>query len=27
MRAEWQDTQLPRYGCKFTNKPGTWVLQ
>src|ERR1700744_1296468 len=24
MRAEWQDTQLPRYGCKFTNKPGTW---
>jgi DNA-binding response OmpR family regulator len=27
MRAEWQDTQLPRYGCKFTDKPGTWVLQ
>jgi DNA-binding response OmpR family regulator len=27
MRAEWQDTHLPRYGCKFTDKPGTWVLQ
>jgi hypothetical protein len=27
MRAEWQDTQLPRYGCKFTDKPATWVLQ
>src|SRR5580700_7847433 len=27
MRAEWQDTQYPRYGCRFTEKTGTWVLQ
>jgi CheY-like chemotaxis protein len=27
MRAEWQDTQLPRYGCRFTDKNGEWVLQ
>jgi len=27
MRAEWQDTQLPRYGCRFTEKSGAWVLQ
>jgi CheY-like chemotaxis protein len=27
MRSEWQDTQLPRYGCRFTEKPRTWVLQ
>jgi CheY-like chemotaxis protein len=27
MRAEWQDTQLPRYGCRFTEKNGEWVLQ
>ena len=27
MRAEWQDTNYPRYGCRFTEKNGTWVLQ
>ena len=27
MRSEWQDTNYPRYGCRFTNKAGTWVLQ
>jgi DNA-binding response OmpR family regulator len=27
MRSEWQDTKLPRYGCRFTQKPSTWVLQ
>ena len=27
MRSEWQDTELPRYGCRFTEKSGTWVLQ
>lgn len=27
MRAEWQDTKYPRYGCRFTEKTGTWVLQ
>ncbi len=27
MRSEWQDTQYPRYGCRFTEKFGTWVLQ
>jgi CheY-like chemotaxis protein len=27
MRSEWQDTQYPRYGCRFTEKTGTWVLQ
>jgi CheY-like chemotaxis protein len=27
MRSEWQDTQLPRYGCRFLEKPSTWVLQ
>jgi CheY-like chemotaxis protein len=26
MRAEWQDTKLPRYGCRFIAKPTTWVL-
>src|SRR6204780_3769676 len=26
-RAEWQAPQPPRYGCKFTDKPGAWVLQ
>jgi CheY-like chemotaxis protein len=27
MRSEWQDTPYPRYGCRFTEKTGTWVLQ
>jgi CheY-like chemotaxis protein len=27
MRSEWQDTPYPRYGCRFTEKFGTWVLQ
>jgi CheY-like chemotaxis protein len=27
MRSEWQDTTYPRYGCRFTEKSGTWVLQ
>src|ERR1700759_2734125 len=27
MRSEWQDTNSPRYGCRFTEKNGTWVLQ
>jgi CheY-like chemotaxis protein len=27
MRSEWQDTNYPRYGCRFTEKNGTWVLQ
>jgi CheY-like chemotaxis protein len=27
MRSEWQDTKLPRYGCRFTEKSGAWVLQ
>jgi DNA-binding response OmpR family regulator len=27
VRSEWQDTHLPRYGCRFTEKTGTWVLQ
>jgi response regulator RpfG family c-di-GMP phosphodiesterase len=26
MRSEWQDTKLPRYGCRFIAKPTTWVL-
>lgn len=26
-RSEWPDTQYPRYGCRFTGKTGTWVLQ
>src|SRR5579863_4655242 len=24
MRAEWQDTPYPRYGCRFIEKTGTW---
>jgi CheY-like chemotaxis protein len=27
MRSEWQDTQLPRYGFRFTEKSAPWVLQ
>src|ERR1700761_7500502 len=27
MRSEWQDTNYPRYGCRFTEKNGAWVLQ
>ncbi|MGB7282087.1 MAG: response regulator [Candidatus Acidiferrum sp.] len=27
VRSEWQDTQYPRYGCRFIEKTGTWVLQ
>lgn len=27
MRSEWQETNYPRYGCRFTDKTGTWVLQ
>jgi len=27
MRSEWQDTKLPRYGCRFTEKSASWVLQ
>ena len=27
MRSEWQDAQLPRYGCRFIKKPLTWILQ
>jgi CheY-like chemotaxis protein len=27
VRAEWQDTQYPRYACLFTEKTGGWVLQ
>ena len=27
MRSEWQDTKLPRYGCRFLEKSSTWVLQ
>ncbi len=27
VRSEWPDTQYPRYGCRFTEKTGTWVLQ
>ena len=27
MRSEWQDTKLPRYGCRFTEKSVSWVLQ
>ena len=25
--AEWRDTPLPRYGFRFLEKPGQWVLQ
>ena len=27
MRSEWQDTSYPRYGCRFIEKFGAWVLQ
>ena len=27
IRSEWQDTTYPRYGCKFTEKVGHWVLE
>lgn len=27
IRSEWQDTKYPRYGCRFTEKTGIWVLQ
>jgi len=27
VRSEWPDTQYPRYGCRFTVKPVTWVLE
>jgi DNA-binding response OmpR family regulator len=27
VRSEWPDTQYPRYGCRFTTKTGTWVLE
>jgi DNA-binding response OmpR family regulator len=27
VRSEWRDTQYPRYGFRFTEKLGNWVLQ
>jgi len=27
IRSEWQDTKYPRYGCRFTEKTGAWVVQ
>ncbi len=27
VRSEWKETQYPRYGCKFVEKTGGWVLQ
>jgi DNA-binding response OmpR family regulator len=27
VRSEWQDTEYPRYGCRFVEKTGHWVLQ
>jgi DNA-binding response OmpR family regulator len=27
IRSEWKDTPYPRYGCRFTDKVGHWVLE
>lgn len=27
VRSEFKDTEFPRYGCRFVEKTGTWVLQ
>jgi hypothetical protein len=27
VRSEWQHTEYPRYGCRFVEKTGHWVLQ
>ncbi len=27
VRSEWQDTEYPRYGCRFVEKTGHWVFQ
>jgi len=27
IRSEWNDTHYPRYACRFTATPETWVLQ
>lgn len=27
VRSEWKDTEYPRYGCRFVQKTGDWVLQ
>ena len=27
IRSEWNDTHYPRYACRFTSTPETWVLQ
>jgi DNA-binding response OmpR family regulator len=27
VRSEWKDTPYPRYGCRFTQKTGHWVLE
>ena len=27
VRSEWQETEYPRYGCRFVEKTGNWVLQ
>jgi len=26
VRSEWNETHYPRYGCRFSEKTGTWVL-
>jgi DNA-binding response OmpR family regulator len=27
IRSEWEETPYPRYGCRFTEKDGHWVLE
>ena len=27
IRSEWKDTPYPRYGCRFTEKLGHWILE
>ncbi len=27
IRSEWKETPYPRYGCRFTDKVGHWVLE
>lgn len=27
VRSEWNETQYPRYGCRFVRREGNWVLQ
>ena len=27
IRSEWNETSYPRYGCRFTERTGHWVLQ